>query len=89
MSWADELLLTCHLPADALSRAKPIYDIMRTELMAGQYLDLLEQARAGADVERILNVVRYKSAKYTIERPLHLGASLANASDSVYFKEIP
>lgn len=83
LSWADELLLTSNLPADALSRAKPIYDIMRTELMAGQYLDLLEQARAGADVERILNVVRYKSAKYTIERPLHLGAALANASQPV------
>ncbi|MEY2634417.1 MAG: hypothetical protein RIS75_357 [Actinomycetota bacterium] len=83
LSWADELLLTSQLPADALSRAKPIYDIMRTELMAGQYLDLLEQARAGADVERILNVVRYKSAKYTIERPLHLGAAMANASESV------
>ena len=83
LSWADELLLTSNLPTDALSRAKPIYDIMRTELMAGQYLDLLEQARAGADVERILNVVRYKSAKYTIERPLHLGAALANASASV------
>ncbi|MEY3278020.1 MAG: hypothetical protein RLZZ426_506 [Actinomycetota bacterium] len=83
LSWADELLLTSQLPVDALLRAKPIYDIMRTELMAGQYLDLLEQSRAGADVERILNVVRYKSAKYTIERPLHLGAALANASENV------
>jgi len=77
LSWADELLLTSGLPQDALMRAKPIYDDMRTELMAGQYLDLLEQARGGGSVERALQVVRYKSAKYTIERPLHLGATLA------------
>jgi geranylgeranyl diphosphate synthase type I len=54
---------------------------MRTELMAGQYLDLLEQARGGGSVERSMLVVRYKSAKYTIERPLHLGAVLAGADD--------
>ena len=77
LSWADELLMACGLPAEALARAKPVYDEMRTELMGGQYLDLLEQARGGGSVDRALRVVRYKSAKYTIERPLHLGAALA------------
>ena len=57
---------------------------MRTELMAGQYLDLLEQARGGGSVERALRVVRYKSAKYTIERPLHIGAALALAPPEVF-----
>ena len=47
--------------------------------MAGQYLDLLEQARGGGSVDRALRVVRYKAAKYTIERPLQLGAALAGA----------
>ena len=56
---------------------------MRTELMAGQYLDLLEQARGGGSVDRALTVVRYKSAKYTIERPLHLGAALAGDDPAV------
>ncbi|MSX38845.1 MAG: polyprenyl synthetase family protein, partial [Actinobacteria bacterium] len=83
LSWADELLLTCGLPADALARAKPVYDVMRTELMGGQYLDLLEQAMGGGSAERAMRVVRFKSAKYTIERPLHLGAALAGASDDV------
>jgi geranylgeranyl diphosphate synthase type I len=68
------------MPADALSRAKVVYDEMRTELMAGQYLDLLEQARGGGSIERALRVVQYKSAKYTIERPLHIGAALAGAN---------
>jgi geranylgeranyl diphosphate synthase type I len=84
LSWADEVLLTTDLPADALRRGKAVYDEMRTELMAGQYLDLLEQARGGGSVERALRVVRFKSAKYTIERPLHLGAALAGADASVF-----
>ncbi len=83
LSWADQILFTCGLPADAVRRAKPVYDEMRTELMAGQYLDLLEQARGGGSTERAMKVVNYKSAKYTIERPLHLGAALAGADEAV------
>jgi geranylgeranyl diphosphate synthase type I len=45
LSWADEMLLTSGLTSDQLVRAKAIYDVMRTELMCGLYLDLLEQAR--------------------------------------------
>ncbi|MCW2570956.1 MAG: polyprenyl synthetase [Frankiales bacterium] len=81
--WADEMLNTCGLPAEALLRAQPVYDEMRVELMAGQYLDLLEQAAGGGTVESALRVARYKAAKYTIERPLHLGAVLAGADSDV------
>lgn len=84
LSWADEVLLTADLPRETLHRAKVIYDEMRSELMAGQYLDLLEQACGGGSVDRALQVVRYKSAKYTIERPLHIGAALAHAPQSVF-----
>lgn len=84
LSWSDQLLLTSGLDAEALQRGKAVYDDMRVELMAGQYLDLLEQARGGGSVERAMRVVRYKSAKYTIERPLHLGAALAGAGPEVF-----
>ncbi len=84
LSWADEVIFSCDFPATTMARAKRIYDEMRTELMAGQYLDLLEQVRGGGSVERALTVVRYKSAKYTIERPLHLGAALADAPAEVF-----
>jgi geranylgeranyl diphosphate synthase type I len=80
LAWADQVFLAAPLPIEALQRAKPIFDVMRTELMAGQYLDLLEQARSNTSLERARTVVRYKSAKYTIERPLHLGAAIAGAS---------
>ena len=78
--WADELYDASGLPAEALQRAAPTYGVMRAEVMAGQYLDVLEQVRGVGDVERALRVARYKSAKYTIERPLHLGAALAGAA---------
>lgn len=79
LSWADELLLTSGLAIDEVTRAKTVYDVMRTELMAGQYLDLLEQVRGNTTVERATNVIRFKSAKYTIERPLLLGAAIGDA----------
>ncbi len=84
LSWADQLLLTSGLPTSNLTAAKSVYNEMRTELMVGQYLDLLEQARGGGSVERALRVVRYKSAKYTIERPMHIGAALALAPQEVF-----
>jgi geranylgeranyl diphosphate synthase type I len=84
LAWSDELLTASGLPADALARGRPVFDRMRTELMGGQYLDMLEQARAGQHdedaAERARRVIRFKSAKYTIEHPLLLGGALAGAS---------
>jgi geranylgeranyl pyrophosphate synthase len=79
MCWTDELFHRSGLPADALLRARPVLDLMRTEVFAGQYLDLFGQAGGDGTVESALRVVEYKTAKYTIERPLHLGAALAGA----------
>jgi geranylgeranyl diphosphate synthase type I len=64
-------------------RARPVFDLMRTEVIAGQYLDLHAQATADTSVGRASTVARYKSAKYTVERPLLLGAALANAKPEV------
>jgi geranylgeranyl diphosphate synthase type I len=83
LSWADELLMSSEFPASHLRAGKQVYDIMRAELMAGQYLDLVEQARADGDITRARTVMRYKTAKYTIERPLHLGGALAGASEQL------
>jgi geranylgeranyl diphosphate synthase type I len=83
LSWSDELLSGSGLDAEALQAGRPVFDTMRTQLMGGQYLDVLEQAVGGEDgdraVERALLVLRYKSAKYTVEHPLLLGAALAGA----------
>jgi geranylgeranyl diphosphate synthase type I len=83
LAWSDELLTGSGLSPGTLARGRAVFDRMRTELMGGQYLDMLEQARAGTGgeaAERARRVIRYKSAKYTIEHPLLLGGSLAGAS---------
>lgn len=65
-----------------------IHDIMRTELMAGQFLDVYEQTQNSFSVERSLKIARYKSGKYSIERPLHFGAALAKPVDVERFYSI-
>jgi geranylgeranyl diphosphate synthase type I len=77
--WTDEMFHASGLPPDALRRGRPVLDRMRTEVFAGQYLDLLGQAIGDETVAGALRVVEFKTAKYTIERPLHLGAALAGA----------
>jgi geranylgeranyl diphosphate synthase type I len=79
LSWSDELLRRCGLPADRVSAALEIFDLCRTEVITGQFLDVSVQARGRADVDAAMTVLRFKSAKYSIERPLHIGASLAGA----------
>jgi len=83
LGWAQDLLDTSGFDEAALVRARPVFADMRTEVTVGQYLDVLEQARGGGPVERALHVIRFKSAKYTVERPLLLGGALADAGPDV------
>ena len=82
--WASKFLHQSGLEDSAMIRALPLYDEMRVELMAGQYLDVYEQALASSSVERSLRVARFKSGKYTIERPLHFGAALGSSAPAGY-----
>jgi geranylgeranyl diphosphate synthase type I len=77
LAWSDEMFQASGFPPEVLRDARPPFDAMRTEVMAGQYLDTLEQVRGTATREAALRVMRYKAAKYTVERPLHVGAALA------------
>jgi len=54
-----------------------VWSELRVELNIGQYLDMIGTARADTDLTRARRIARYKSGKYTIERPLHVGAALA------------
>jgi geranylgeranyl diphosphate synthase, type I len=82
LSWADELLRRCGLPITQVAPALEVFDRCRSEVIAGQFLDVSVQARGRADVDAAMTVLRYKSAKYSIERPLHIGAALAGATPS-------
>jgi geranylgeranyl diphosphate synthase type I len=79
LSWSDEMLRSCGLPAERVLAALGYFDLTRSEVITGQFLDVSAQARAASDVDTAMTVVRYKSAKYSIERPLHIGATLAGA----------
>jgi geranylgeranyl diphosphate synthase type I len=79
LTWSDELFATSGLPPAELTRARPVFDRMRTQLMGGQFLDLLDSVRGWDEltteqrIARARNVIRYKSAKYTIEDPCSSG----------------
>lgn len=69
---ADRLLI------DAPRPAVELWNELRIELNIGQLLDITGSVRSDRRIELADRICRYKSGKYTVERPLHLGAALAN-----------
>ena len=88
LGWSDELLdegLWELADQSAARRARHEFNHMRTEVTAGQYLDILEErawlAQPEAELlDRALRVIVFKSAKYSIQAPLVIGAALAGGS---------
>jgi geranylgeranyl diphosphate synthase type I len=77
--WADELFDAAPLVAADRERARRVFTDLRTELMAGQYLDLVLAATGGAQPEQARTVALLKAGRYTVTRPLQLGAAIAGA----------
>jgi geranylgeranyl diphosphate synthase type I len=75
--YADQLL------AGAPPAAHQVFTELRIEVNVGQFLDLLGTARGRANEETARRISRFKSGKYTVERPLHLGAALAGRLDEL------
>lgn len=65
------------LMGDAPRAAREIWHELRIELNIGQLLDLIGTSNNERRRYKTERICRYKSGKYTIERPLHLGAMLA------------
>ncbi len=80
LGWSEDMLRRSGFDADAVAPGLALFELCRTEVIAGQFLDVSVQARGRADVDTAMTVLRYKSAKYSIERPLHIGAGLAGAT---------
>ncbi|WP_125777336.1 polyprenyl synthetase family protein [Antribacter gilvus] len=73
------------LPNGVARAARATFDAMQSEVVVGQYLDVLVQAEPwgadpASDEERARAVLRAKSATYSVAAPLALGAVLAGAS---------
>lgn len=85
LAWADDALHRAGRGTDtpALQRAEELWADAKTEVIAGQLLDVAAQTRDRLSVDDAMTVVRYKAAKYTVERPLHVGAALAGADQDL------
>ncbi len=86
LSWSDQMVHATNSDfVDSLDFAKalPLFYEMRSELMAGQYLDVLEGAIAKSNTNRSRKIARFKSGKYSIERPLQFGGALASGKPEI------
>jgi len=94
-AWADAALCDAGLRPERLATVLRLFTTLRTEVIGGQYLDLVHaqrgQARretrpasevlpAAGQIGTAERIIRYKSAKYTVERPLQLGAAVTGAA---------
>ncbi|MEV4798817.1 polyprenyl synthetase family protein [Nonomuraea sp. NPDC049421] len=86
--WSGEMWRTSGLPREALEAARPVHDHMRSELMCGQYLDLLEQATGENTFDSALRVALFKSGRYSVEQPLRLGLVLAAREEAPWMDEL-
>ncbi|MER6348701.1 polyprenyl synthetase family protein [Streptomyces sp. NPDC001595] len=82
LAWADDLVAETPLPPRTALVVRRLWSDMRTEMVAGQYLDVQGQLTAAHSLPRALRAACLKSALYSVERPLALGAVLAGADDA-------
>lgn len=81
LAWADDLLTDTALAWGQGARLHQEWRAMRSEMVAGQYLDIRAAATGSTSLDQAVRIACLKSALYTVERPLALGAALAEASD--------
>ncbi len=87
--WSDEMVHTAGLSLEVLQRALPYLTLMRTEVTCGQFLDVVAQAqplrpdRLQDNIEQVRRVVEFKSARYSVRRPVQFGAALGGAGDEL------
>lgn len=74
--WSDRLFDEAPLPEEHFARARRVFTELRVEVMAGQYLDLRLAGLATAQESDALRVALLKSGRYTVTRPLQLGAAI-------------
>ena len=77
LAWADDIVAGVDLPHDARRRVRRVWADIRTELLGGQYLDIVAEASAAESIASAMTVNTYKTASYTVSRPLQLGVAAA------------
>ncbi|MPZ72324.1 MAG: polyprenyl synthetase family protein [Nitriliruptorales bacterium] len=74
--WADQMFDATPVGAEVLNRARRVFTTLRVEVMAGQYLDMRLAGLPTATQDDALRVALLKSGRYTVTRPLQLGAAV-------------
>ncbi|MCK8646439.1 bifunctional (2E,6E)-farnesyl/geranyl diphosphate synthase [Mycobacterium colombiense] len=77
LAWADDIVFGVELTPQAFRRVRRVWANIRTEVLGGQYLDIVAEASAAASIASAMNVDTFKTACYTVSRPLQLGAAAA------------
>jgi geranylgeranyl diphosphate synthase, type I len=77
LTWADDIVFGVDLSPDAQRRIRRVWSDIRTEVLGGQYLDIVAEASADESIASAMNVDIFKTACYTVARPLQLGAAAA------------
>lgn len=78
LAWADDIVAGADLEHDARKRVRRVWADIRTELLGGQYLDIVAEASAAESIASAMTVNTYKTASYTVSRPLQLGVAIAD-----------
>lgn len=87
LMWSIELADNSGAPG--LDRARPHLSAMRSEVTAGQFLDVSAQygvtgaSTFAEELDVARRVLEYKSASYSIRRPALIGAALGGADDQL------
>lgn len=75
--WADDIVASVDIGLDAQRRVRRVWADIRTEVLGGQYLDIVAESSGAESIESAMKVNTYKTASYTVTRPLQLGAAAA------------
>lgn len=75
------LVLSDVLLADVNADVRRLWNDLRIEVNLGQFLDVVGTARGEVSVASAERIVEYKTARYTIVRPLQMGAALTGRND--------
>ncbi|WP_203569206.1 polyprenyl synthetase family protein [Aestuariimicrobium ganziense] len=90
--WSTELYDSSGLAPEVLRRAQPLVHAVRSEVTAGQFLDVLAQATGGhpgdpdalrRDLAVAELVLEFKSARYSVRRPVQIGAALGGGDEAL------
>ena len=82
-AFGNDIIFNSRFAPEKKQRALSKLQEIVTNTVSGEILDVILEARGWASEKEILKVHKNKTAKYTVEGPLHLGVLLAGADNKI------